>query len=85
MRKILVCVTGMVCDLGWETLESRRQKDRLTTLYKFCRHGKVDMDTHWCFNHLTNDHTLEEVNEALIKHNIVGMPLESDPYFHSVK
>ena len=34
----------MVSDLGWETLESRRKKDRLTTLYKI-RHGLVDMDT----------------------------------------
>ena len=38
------CVTRMVSDLGWETLESRRKKDRLTTLYKV-RHGLVDMDT----------------------------------------
>ena len=38
------CVTRMVSDLGWETLESRRKKDRLTTLYKI-RHGLVDMDT----------------------------------------
>ena len=36
-------VTPMVSDLGWETLESRRKKDRLTTLYKI-RHGLVDMD-----------------------------------------
>ena len=28
------CVTRMVKDLGLETLESRRKKDRLTTLYK---------------------------------------------------
>ena len=34
----------MVSDLGWETLESRREKDRLTTLYKIW-HGLVDMDT----------------------------------------
>ena len=38
------CVTRLVSDLGWETLESRRKKDRLTTLYKF-RHGLVKMDT----------------------------------------
>ena len=38
------CVTRMVSDLGWETLESRRKKDRLTTLYKIW-HGLVDMDT----------------------------------------
>ena len=38
------CVTRMVNDLGWETLESRRKKDRLTTLYKIW-HGLVDMDT----------------------------------------
>ena len=38
------CVTRMVSDLGWENLESRRKKDRLTTLYKI-RHGLVDMDT----------------------------------------
>ena len=28
------CVTQMVSDVGWETLESRRKKDRLTTLYE---------------------------------------------------
>ena len=39
-----VCVTRMVNSLGWETLESRRKKDRLATLYKI-RHGAVDMDT----------------------------------------
>ena len=38
------CVTRIVSDLCWETLESRRKKDRLTTLYKI-RHGLVDMDT----------------------------------------
>ena len=38
------CVTRMVKDLGWETLESRRKKDRLTTLYKI-RHEAIDMDT----------------------------------------
>ena len=38
------CVTSMVKDLGWETLESRRKKDRLITLYKI-RHGAIDMDT----------------------------------------
>ena len=38
------CVTRMVKDLGWETLASRRKKDRLTTLYKI-QHGAIDMDT----------------------------------------
>ena len=38
------CVTRMVSDLGWETLDNRRKKDRLTTLYKIW-HGLVDMDT----------------------------------------
>ena len=38
------CVTRMVSDLGWETLESRRKKDRLTTLYTI-RHRLVNMDT----------------------------------------
>ena len=38
------CLTRMVNSLGWETLESRRKKDRLATLYKI-RHGAVDMDT----------------------------------------
>ena len=38
------CVIRMVSDLGWETLESNRKKDRLATLYKI-RHGLVDMDT----------------------------------------
>ena len=33
-----------VKDLGWETPESRRKKDRLTTLYKI-QHGSVSMDT----------------------------------------
>ena len=45
------CVNRMVKDLGWETLENRRKKDRLTTLYKI-RHGAIDMDTGdvLCFN-----------------------------------
>lgn len=38
------CIVRMVNSLGWQTLESRRKKDRLTTLYKI-RHGEVDMDT----------------------------------------
>ena len=38
------CVIRMVSDLGWETLESNRKKDRPTTLYKI-RHRLVDMDT----------------------------------------
>ena len=38
------CVIRMVIDLGWETLESTRKNDRLTTLYKIW-HGSVDMDT----------------------------------------
>ena len=38
------CVTPVVSDLGWETLESRRKKDRLTTLYNI-RHGLVDKYT----------------------------------------
>ena len=40
----LGCVTRMVSDLGWETLESRRKKDRLKTLYKI-QHELGDMDT----------------------------------------
>ena len=43
-ERIPGCVTRMVNSLGWETLESRRKKDRLATLYKI-RHGAVDMDT----------------------------------------
>ena len=38
------CVTRIVKDLGWETLESKRKKDRLATLYEI-RHGAVNMDT----------------------------------------
>ena len=38
------CVTHLVNNLGWETLESRRKKDRLTTLFKI-QHRLVDMDT----------------------------------------
>ena len=38
------CVTRMVNNLGWETLESRRKKDRLTTLFKI-QHGLVDIRT----------------------------------------
>ena len=33
----------MVSDLGWETLESRRKKDILTTVNTF-QHGLVKMD-----------------------------------------
>ena len=29
------CVSKMVCDLGWESLQKRRQVDRLTTLYRY--------------------------------------------------
>ena len=37
------CVTRMVCDLGWETLESRRKKDNtVQNLAWIGRHG------HWC-------------------------------------
>ena len=38
------CVTPMVNNLVWETLESRRKKVRSATLYKI-RHEVVDMDT----------------------------------------
>ena len=40
----LGCVTRMVNNLNWETLESRRKKERLAMLYKI-QHGAVDMDT----------------------------------------
>ena len=39
-----VCITRLVNLFGWETLQSRGDKDRLTTLYKI-RHGEVGMDT----------------------------------------
>ena len=38
------CVTQMVNNLGWETLESRRKKDKLAMLFKI-KHGVFDMNT----------------------------------------
>ena len=38
------CVSKMVSDLGWESLQHRRRVDRLTTLYKI-QHGLVELDT----------------------------------------
>ena len=38
------CVTAMVKDIGWESLEDRRSIARLSLLYKM-HHGLVDVDT----------------------------------------
>ena len=38
------CVTSMVKDIGWESLEDRRSIARLSLLYKM-HHGLVDVDT----------------------------------------
>ena len=38
------CVSKMVSDLGWESLQHRRRMDRLTTLYKI-QHGLLELDT----------------------------------------
>ena len=38
------CVSKMVSDLGWESLQHRRRVDRLTTLYKI-QHRLVELDT----------------------------------------
>ena len=37
------CVTEMVNELGWESLQDRRQISRLSLLYK-AHHGLVDLD-----------------------------------------
>ena len=39
------CVSKMVSDLGWESLQHRRRVDRLTTLFKI-QHGLVELDTY---------------------------------------
>ena len=38
------CVSKMVSDLGWESLQHRRRVDRLTTLFKI-QHELVELDT----------------------------------------
>ena len=38
------CVSKMVSDIGWESLQHRRRVDRLTTLYKI-QYGLVELDT----------------------------------------
>ena len=55
----------MVSDLGWETLESRKKKDRLATLYKIW-HELVDMDTGNVLR-LNNRHTRGQQPTAIVK------------------
>ena len=38
------CVSKMVSDLGWKSLQYRRRVDRLTTLYKI-QYGLMEIDT----------------------------------------